>query len=147
MTPRRLGPVLLLCLSCVATVTVVPAGEIVVVGPDGQPVAGAKLLVHAQSEPHARDDDPTWEHSTSADGRVVLQLDQETQRACWLLPHGVGAFSHDACVQHPQYGARMIEMWDEPPWHAAFTPDDEGRVCTADARGRLQTSVAEPAPP
>lgn len=80
---RSLAVPLLALLSCVATMTIVPGGDIEVLDPDGKPVVGAKVIHHAELQPHAGSADPTFEHVSDEQGRVVLQLEQETVGACW----------------------------------------------------------------
>ena len=128
---------LLALLSCVATITIVPGGDIEVLGPDGKPVVGAKVIHHAELRPHARSDDPTFEHESDEQGHVTLKLQQETVGACWCIPHGVGAYTHTACAEHPSLGARVIDLRGESPWRVQFTAEDKGLVCTADSRGRF----------
>ena len=66
--------------------------------------------------------------STGAEGTVQVDARSEEQKGCPLLPHGIGAYSQHACVDHPDHGAKAIRL-HEPPWNVVFAETDAGWRC------------------
>jgi hypothetical protein len=119
---------LALVVGCNLTVNMFDAGEVHVAGADGKALVGARVVVHAESEPHARDDDPTVELATGPDGKVMVQPLSKQQTGCILIPHGIGAYTQHVCVDHPEQGAKAIVL-REQPWVVKFTAEDADHHC------------------
>ncbi|MCA9705563.1 MAG: hypothetical protein KDK70_06940 [Myxococcales bacterium] len=136
MARRRTAWAALLLVGCSFSTTVFRAGEIIVLGVDGRPVEGARILVHAESQPHAREDDPTLELSSDPEGRATIEEREESEVGCFLVPHGAGAYSRSACVDHPTLGAKRVTL-REPPWRIEFTAEDAGWRCPDDFDGAM----------
>lgn len=85
-------------------IMVFPAATLVVRDASDAPVVGARILVHAESQPHARAEDPTIELVTEADGHALLPERVEDTVSYPLMMHGVGAYSWAWCVDHPTHG-------------------------------------------
>ncbi len=83
---------------------VFPAASLVVRDAADAPVAGARIFVHAESQPHAKPEDPTIELTTDADGRATVAERIDDTVSYPLMMHGVGAYSWSWCVDHPTHG-------------------------------------------
>ncbi|HET6582426.1 MAG TPA: hypothetical protein VFG69_03240, partial [Nannocystaceae bacterium] len=86
-------------------ILVFPAASLVVLDASDAPVAGARILVQAELQPHATPNDPSIELTTGEDGRAVLveRIDDTTSYP--LMMHGVAAYSWTWCAEHPAHGA------------------------------------------
>ena len=119
---------LALLIGCNFTVNVREAGEVHVATADNKPLIGGRVVVHSESEPHAKDDDPTVELETDDNGKAMIESLAEKQSGCIFIPHGVGAYTQHVCIDHPDHGAKAIVL-REQPWVIKFTKEDAGYHC------------------
>ena len=82
----------------------------------------------AQVEPHGADR-RVREVVTGDNGEARFDAVVESHEACYLLPHGVPAYSHHACVDHPDLGAINVGMPSGEPWLGRFDTEARGGSC------------------
>jgi hypothetical protein len=128
-------------------IMVFPAASLVVRDATDAPVAGARILVHAETQPHAKADDPTIELTSDADGRATLVERIDDTVSYPLMMHGVAAYSWSWCVDHPAHGlaAKLDRIgYDNKTELVARFDGTKGACAITD--GRLGTQVPQPAP-
>lgn len=128
-------------------VLVLPRATFVVRDAADRPVAGARIVVHAEMQPHARADDPTVELTTDADGRATLEERLDDMTVYPLMMHGVPGFSWTVCIEHPTHGAIAGPPihWENPADIVValrVEPEAKNRKC--DVVGDRATVVGEP---
>jgi hypothetical protein len=127
-------------------ILIFPPATLVVHDVDGRPIEGARILVHAETQPHAQESDPTVELTTDVDGRATLEEHYEEQRVFPLMMHGVPGHSWKLCVDHPRFGA-MLGGWlhYENPNEVVTVLRGTPGTCVGDGAGlRLAGQVAAP---
>jgi hypothetical protein len=128
-------------------IMVFPAASLVVRDATDAPVAGARILVHAESQPHAKDDDPTIELASDAEGRATLTERIDDTVSYPLMMHGVGAYSWSWCVDHPVHGlaTKLDRIGYDNQTELVARFDGTQGTCVIEPRG-LGTKAPEPAP-
>lgn len=131
-------------------VLVLPAATLVVRDASDRPVAGARILVHAEMQRQVREDDPTVEITTDAEGRATLVERLDEMKVYPLMMHGVPGFSWSVCIEHPAHGAMAGPRlhYENPNEIVVVLKGEKGKCEVAGSRATvvLEPTAKPPAP-
>ncbi|MFO0634159.1 MAG: hypothetical protein U0168_15035 [Nannocystaceae bacterium] len=97
----------------------------------GEPVAGARVLLQAETQPHASSLDPLAIATTDADGMAHFDaITEQVTQHFWIM-HGVTAYSHHICVEHPVHGVEARQLGSLASVEVLLRGQDKGGVCIA----------------
>lgn len=118
-------------------VTVLPAVEVHVRTAAGEAVAGARVLIQAEQQPYGTPLDPLAIAVTDHDGTARFEaLSERVTQQLWLM-HGVTAYSHEYCVEHPLHGVDAGRLDRHDALDVVLAGKDRGGVCIREG-SRLQ---------
>ncbi|MEM6990517.1 MAG: hypothetical protein AAF721_08475 [Myxococcota bacterium] len=103
----------------------------------GAPVPEATIYVHARNRVPGTEDTRTITQRTGVDGGAHVEAQIETRTGCPMCMHGMPDFGNDACAEHPELGATMLDDQADGTFVLEFGADDVGQRCLVVA-GRLK---------
>ena len=133
------------------TVVLTPSARVRVVrSEDGQPIAGATVVLARRSDPHDQAQG-RWTATTGARGEARFARREESETVMPLMMHGVPFYRWNLCAQAPGRAPRVVVPWPVPASGVVTGVErlalEPGEGECGDVSGRSAPLDVSPSPP